>query len=57
MGIPEGFRFSTNVFGVTSRADFVAYSRRVEELGYDTLFAADHLGSYRSEERRVGKEC
>lgn len=46
MGTPEGFRFSTNVFGVTSRADFVAYSQRVEELGYDTLFAADHVGSY-----------
>lgn len=46
MGTPGGFRFSTNVFGVTSRADFVAYCRRVEELGYDTLFAADHLGSY-----------
>lgn len=39
------FRFSTNFFGVSSRADFVAYCRRVEELGYDTLFAADHLGS------------
>jgi probable F420-dependent oxidoreductase len=46
MGAAGGFRFSTNVFGVTSRADFVAYCQRVEELGYDTLFAADHLGSY-----------
>jgi probable F420-dependent oxidoreductase len=46
MGTAGGFRFSTNVFGVTSRAGFAAYCRRVEELGYDTLFAADHLGSY-----------
>jgi probable F420-dependent oxidoreductase len=46
MGALEGFRFSTNIFGLMSRSDFVAYSRRVEELGYDTLFAADHVGSY-----------
>ncbi|MGH3278025.1 MAG: hypothetical protein ACRDNW_02685 [Trebonia sp.] len=42
-GALGGFLFSTNTFGVTSRADFVAYCRRVGELGYDTLFAADHL--------------
>jgi probable F420-dependent oxidoreductase len=41
----RSFRFSTNTFGLRSGADFVAYCRRVEELGYDTLFAADHLGS------------
>jgi probable F420-dependent oxidoreductase len=40
------FRFSTNVFGLTSRAAFVGFAQRVETLGYDTLFAADHLGSY-----------
>jgi probable F420-dependent oxidoreductase len=45
MGASGGFRFSTNIFGLESRADFVAYCRRVEELGYDTLFAPDHLGS------------
>jgi probable F420-dependent oxidoreductase len=45
MGTPHGFRFSTNAFGLRSAADFAAYCRRVEELGYDTLFAADHLGS------------
>jgi probable F420-dependent oxidoreductase len=45
MATPDGFRFSTNTFGLTSRADFIAHCRRVEELGYDTLFAADHLGS------------
>src|ERR1700761_7208672 len=45
MVTPHGFRFSTNTFGLRSASDFVAYCRRVEELGYDTLFAADHLGS------------
>src|SRR5262249_37766732 len=39
-----GFRFSTNIFGLRSPADFAAYCRRVEELGYDALYAADHLG-------------
>jgi probable F420-dependent oxidoreductase len=41
----RGFRFSTNTFGLRSAGDFAAYCRRIEELGYDTLFAADHLGS------------
>jgi probable F420-dependent oxidoreductase len=45
MGAPGGFRFSTNIFGLESRADFLAYCRQVEALGYDTLFAPDHLGS------------
>jgi probable F420-dependent oxidoreductase len=38
------FRFSYNIFSITSRADFVAECRAAEELGYDTVFAADHLG-------------
>jgi probable F420-dependent oxidoreductase len=33
------------MFGLTSRPDFVVHCQRAEELGYDTLFAADHLGS------------
>jgi probable F420-dependent oxidoreductase len=45
MATPREFRFSTNFFGLTSRAAFTAFCRRVEDLGYDTLFAADHLGS------------
>jgi probable F420-dependent oxidoreductase len=45
MATPPAFRFSTNTFGLTSRAGFLAHCRRVEELGYDTLSAADHLGS------------
>lgn len=39
-----GFRFSYNVFGVDSGADFVATCRRAEGYGFDTVFAADHLG-------------
>jgi probable F420-dependent oxidoreductase len=39
------FRFSTNVFGIDSRQRFVMTCRRAEELGYDVLFAADHLGT------------
>src|SRR5215467_9762003 len=38
------FRFSFNIFGITSREAFVAKCREAEEYGYDTLFAADHLG-------------
>lgn len=38
------FRFSTNVFGIGSRSEFLETCRRVEQLGYDTIFAADHLG-------------
>lgn len=38
------FRFSTNVFGIRSKNEFLATCVRVEQLGYDTIFAADHLG-------------
>ena len=38
------FRFSFNIFGITSREAFVTKCREAEEYGYDTLFAADHLG-------------
>jgi probable F420-dependent oxidoreductase len=40
----RGFRFSVNTFGLTSKADFAGFCRRAEDLGYDTIFAADHLG-------------
>ena len=40
----SSFRFSSNVFGLTSRDEFVAMCRRAEDYGYDTIFAADHLG-------------
>ncbi|SEC51273.1 probable F420-dependent oxidoreductase, MSMEG_2516 family [Rhodococcus jostii] len=39
-----GFRFSYNIFGIHSREDFVETCRRAERYGYDTVFAADHLG-------------
>ena len=39
------FRFSCNVFGLGSRADFVQYCQDAERFGYSTLFTADHLGS------------
>lgn len=38
------FRFSSNIFGLGSRAEFAAMCRRAEDYGYDTIFAADHLG-------------
>ncbi len=38
------FRFSFNIFGVTSRRAFVDECREAERYGYDAVFAADHLG-------------
>jgi alkanesulfonate monooxygenase SsuD/methylene tetrahydromethanopterin reductase-like flavin-dependent oxidoreductase (luciferase family) len=38
------FRFSSNIFGLASRDEFAATCRRAENYGYDTIFAADHLG-------------
>jgi probable F420-dependent oxidoreductase len=38
------FRFSSNIFGLTSRDEFAAMCRRAEDYGYDTIFAVDHLG-------------
>src|SRR4051812_34591151 len=38
------FRFSFNVFGIDSREAFAATCRSGEGYGYDTVFAADHLG-------------
>jgi probable F420-dependent oxidoreductase len=37
------FRFSFNIFGITSRREFVAECRQAEEFGYDEVFSADHL--------------
>jgi probable F420-dependent oxidoreductase len=39
------FRFSSNIFGLRSREDFVAMCQRAESHGYDTIFSADHLGN------------
>ena len=38
------FRFSSNIFGLKSRDEFVAMCRRAQDHGYDAIFAADHLG-------------
>jgi probable F420-dependent oxidoreductase len=40
----NGFRFSTNTFGLKSQSEFAGFCRRAEDLGYDTIFATDHLG-------------
>jgi probable F420-dependent oxidoreductase len=39
------FRFSFNVRDITSREAFTAECREAEELGYDTVFMPDHLGT------------
>jgi alkanesulfonate monooxygenase SsuD/methylene tetrahydromethanopterin reductase-like flavin-dependent oxidoreductase (luciferase family) len=39
------FRFSYNVFGLGTRAEFLDVCRSGERAGYDTVFAADHLGN------------
>lgn len=39
------FRFSSNIFGVTSADAFAERCRQIEQLGYDTVFAPDHLGA------------
>ncbi|GAA3735683.1 hypothetical protein [Salinactinospora qingdaonensis] len=36
------FRFGVNCLGVPVE-EWVAYCRTTEEMGYDALFAADHL--------------
>lgn len=38
------FRFSFNVFGLTSAEELAETCRRGERYGYDTVFSADHLG-------------
>jgi probable F420-dependent oxidoreductase len=38
------FRFSFNIFGLTSREAFVSECRQAEALGYDAVFSADHIG-------------
>ena len=40
----DRFRFSSNIFGLKSAGEFAAMCRRAEDHGYDTVFAADHLG-------------
>ena len=42
--LASGFRFSSNIFGLRSADEFAAMCHRAENYGYDTIFAADHLG-------------
>ena len=37
------FRFSVNVYGAKSREAWVTKAQKVEALGYDCFFVADHL--------------
>jgi probable F420-dependent oxidoreductase len=39
------FRFSFNIPDIVSAEEFAETCRRAERYGYDTLFAADHLGA------------
>ena len=39
------FRFSFNILDLGSREEFAETCRQGERYGYDTIFAADHLGS------------
>jgi probable F420-dependent oxidoreductase len=39
------FRFSFNIFGIPSREALREVCRRAESAGFDTVFAADHLGA------------
>ncbi|RVW01226.1 TIGR03621 family F420-dependent LLM class oxidoreductase [Rhodococcus xishaensis] len=39
------FRFSHNIFGITTSEAFARTCRRAEQSGYDAVFAADHLGT------------
>jgi probable F420-dependent oxidoreductase len=39
---PRPFRFNASIIPVTSRADLVAYARKVEALGYSALCHGDH---------------
>jgi probable F420-dependent oxidoreductase len=38
------FRFSSNIFGITSRQEFLDQCREAERYGYDAVFAPDHIG-------------
>jgi probable F420-dependent oxidoreductase len=38
------FRFSFNIFGITTQQAFAEECREAEGYGYDTVFSADHLG-------------
>ncbi|HYH31879.1 MAG TPA: LLM class F420-dependent oxidoreductase [Pseudonocardia sp.] len=43
--MPRDFRFSVNIFGISSRAALQERCRRAESAGFHTVFAPDHLGA------------
>ncbi|MFC7340283.1 LLM class flavin-dependent oxidoreductase [Saccharopolyspora griseoalba] len=44
IGRMRDFRFSYNIHGLSDLDSFAATCRRAEELGYDAVYAADHVG-------------
>lgn len=44
MTTPRAFRFGVNMFVAQSRTEWIGKCRRAEELGFDVLGVADHLG-------------
>jgi probable F420-dependent oxidoreductase len=40
------FRFGVNVFEATTRDEWIAKAQKIEALGYDTLFVADHMHTF-----------
>jgi probable F420-dependent oxidoreductase len=40
----DRFRFSFNIFGITTRRAFIDECRQAERYGYDAVLSADHLG-------------
>jgi len=38
------FRFGVIAYDATSKEEWVAKARRIEQLGYSTLLVPDHLG-------------
>jgi probable F420-dependent oxidoreductase len=43
---PHPFRFSVNVYGADTREEWITKAQRIEALGYDCFFVADHLMTF-----------
>ena len=39
-------RFDVNVYGATSRAEWMAKAQHIEALGYHPCFVVDHCGTF-----------
>jgi probable F420-dependent oxidoreductase len=44
--VQHPFRFGVNVYGAANRDDWSAKAQKIEALGYDTLFVADHAHTF-----------